>query len=426
MNKYRDIVGRINYVLFLVAVATLPLPQVFIRYALVIWLVAWILELRFLDKSQILNHKSQIKQSLPLCLFALWYAWRGLSGLWSPDHRAWSFMMERYMTFGLLVPVALWGVNDYYNWKTAGKVLAISCAASVLFYIACITMFVLRPDWVQYFHYGDWSFKYHSWIQCFVENGSFIKHRLFWCSTQLLGVIAAFQVWRNKPQIYIPLSLVMLSAIPLTGSRQTILTLAAVIVIALIYILPKKHRAAYGIGIILLGVLLSGTLLALHPRMHDLDFRLIHSAEDFSDNREVRLNIWGFALSNPEDYFWSGLGGGQSVNYLVAKYKAAEAYYYANMRFHAHNQYLEELMELGIFGMLFFITIWLSIVFCAKGEGRKTAVLFTAIFMLNMLTDCMWGKFDGIALWAIGMLYIFLQSDTHHLVDNRIDSQTGC
>ena len=260
-EQYQSVMGRINWVLFLVAVATLPFPQVFIRYALVIWLVAWVLELRWLNKLQITNLKLQI----PFILFALWYAWRALSGLWSPDHRAWSFMMERYMTFALLVPVALWGVNDRYDWRTAGKVLAISGAVSVLFYVLFITILFKRPDWVQYFGYRDWDFRYHTWSECFVTNGSYIKHRLFWCSTLIIASIAAFQAWRNKPQVYIPLWLVMLTAIPLTGSRQSIIILAAVIVIGIIFALPHKHRALYGTGIIVVGILLAGTLLALHP-----------------------------------------------------------------------------------------------------------------------------------------------------------------
>lgn len=405
-EQYQSVMGRINWVLFLAAVATLPFPQVFIRYALVIWLVAWVLEMRWLNKLQITNLKLQI----PFILFALWYAWRALSGMWSPDHRAWSFMMERYMTFALLVPVALWGVNDRYDWRTAGKVLAISGAVSVLFYVLFITILFKRPDWVQYFGYRDWDFRYHTWSECFVTNGSYIKHRLFWCSTLIIASIAAFQAWRNKPQVYIPLWLVMLTAIPLTGSRQSIIILAAVIVIGIIFALPHKHRALYGTGIIVVGILLAGTLLALHPRHHNLDFRTIERAEDFTDDREPRLNIWGVALCHPEDYFWTGLGGGQGTNYLVAKYKAIGAQYYANMHFHAHNQYLEELMELGIFGLLLFIAAWLSIPFRARGQGRRTAIIFTTVCMLNMLTDCMWGKFDGIALWAVGMLLILIQS----------------
>ena len=38
-------------------------------------------------------------------------------------------------------------------------------------------------------------------------------------------------------------------------------------------------------------------------------------------------------------------------------------------------------------------------------------MLFT-LYALNMLTDCMLGMFDGIALWCVWMLLILLQSDS--------------
>ena len=94
------------------------------------------------------------------------------------------------------------------------------------------------------------------------------------------------------------------------------------------------------------------------------------------------------------------------------------------MRYHPHNQYLEELMEIGFFGLLLFILAWLSIIYYAEKRGRQTAILFTTLFMLNMLTDCMFGKFCGIALWAIGLMFILLQSNTQSNEQATWDAQT--
>ena len=68
-------------------------------------------------------------------------------------------------------------------------------------------------------------------------------------------------------------------------------------------------------------------------------------------------------------------------------------------------------MEIGIPGLLFFLLAWISIPLYASKKGRLTAILFTTLFALNMFTDCMFGRFDGIALWAVGLLFILLQSD---------------
>jgi O-antigen ligase len=95
---------------------------------------------------------------------------------------------------------------------------------------------------------------------------------------------------------------------------------------------------------------------------------------------------------------------------MVAKYQDVGLEYYKEKHYHPHNQYLEELMEIGIPGLLLFLLAWLAIPFCAKEKGRETAILFTALFMMNMLTDCMFGKFCGIALWAVGMMFMLMQS----------------
>ena len=126
---------------------------------------------------------------------------------------------------------------------------------------------------------------------------------------------------------------------------------------------------------------------------------------------DVRFNIWGAALQHPQDYIAHGLGAGQSCNYLIEKYKAVRFDGYVAQQYHAHCQYLEELMEIGIPGLLLFLLAWISIPLYASPKGRLTAILFTTLFALNMFTDCMFGRFDGIAFWAVGLLFILLQSD---------------
>ena len=50
MNRYQNILGHINYSLFLAIVALLPFPQIFLRYACVLWIITWALEGRWLNK----------------------------------------------------------------------------------------------------------------------------------------------------------------------------------------------------------------------------------------------------------------------------------------------------------------------------------------------------------------------------------------
>ena len=97
---------------------------------------------------------------------------------------------------------------------------------------------------------------------------------------------------------------------------------------------------------------------------------------------------------------------------MLKKYKDLGISDYVKKSYAAHNQYLAEWMEIGIPGLIFFILAWISIPYFTRKRARKSAMLLLTLYALNMLTDCMWGKFDGIALWCVWMVLIRLQSNT--------------
>jgi O-antigen ligase len=146
--------------------------------------------------------------------------------------------------------------------------------------------------------------------------------------------------------------------------------------------------------------------------MQKFDYEQLLNIRQVDQNNNIRLNIWGVALDSPRDYSLYGLGAGQSLPYLREKYKEAGFTEYARISYAAHNQYLAEWMEIGIPGLLFFILAWISIPYFNRNRARKSAMMLLTLYGLNMLTDCMWGMFDGIILWAVWMLLIRLQADT--------------
>ena len=386
---------KINYGLFLTVVALLPYPQICLRYGCVIWIISWLLEGRWLSKTHLQSSITHY-QFLPFLLFGLWYAWHAVSWFWAPDHGAWAWQMERYMAFGMMVPVGLWGVNKLYKSEQILRVLAITAWIAVPVY--ALTMGCIWKEQV-------------TGMDFIAENISHIKHRLFLCTVEFLGMAAAIRVWRHRPVLLTCALLTMASIVVVSGSRQAIITIAVLAAIILIYSLPKPYRLRYGIGIFILGLTLGIGLLSLHPRMQELGMHGLTNMRELSYWHDLRLNVWGAALQQPSDYIVYGLGGGQSIDYLVKQYQAARMPFYVTARFHAHNQYLEEMMEIGLPGLILFLSAWLSVLLCAKKEGRRTAVILVTLIALNMFTDCFFGKFDGIAIWAVGLVLILVQSD---------------
>lgn len=416
--------GQVNYACFLLIVALLPFPQVFLRYACVAWLITWLLEGRFLTPPT----RQDWYKAIPFLMFGIWFLWKIVSGLWAENKEAYLWQLERYMLFGAILPIGIWGVNQHYNWKQICKVLAISCVAAAGVYF--FTLF-----WVfnaNFFNYEFGKVVLHTLpIDFFAGTVSHIKHRLFLCSTEMMGIMALLYLredilgkyGKTKGYFLIICAIaIMIALILATGSRASILSGVALLTVWMLYKLPIR-RIRYKIAFILLACGIGLFALSQHPRMQAFDYTDLLSIRDTAHDHNVRLNIWGSALDSPQDYSLFGLGAGQSIPYLQEKYAEEGLADYAQISFAAHNQYLTEWMEIGIPGLLFFILAWISIPYCNKKRARKSAMMLLTLYGLNMLTDCMWGMFDGIILWAVWMLLIRLQADTQADQQTTRDTQ---
>lgn len=410
LQRYQSAVGQLNYTLFLLTVALLPFPQIFLRYASVAWFATWVLEGRFCSRP----NQQDWRKAIPFLMFGGWYLWKIISGIWAEDTDAYGWQLERYLFFGLLIPVGIWGVNSRYDWKQVCKVLAISCITAAGVYL--FTLFwVYNAD---FFNYGSGKVALQTLpLRYFADSISHIKHRLFLCSTEMMGIMALLYLRADicckygKAKGYfliICAIVIMIAFILATGSRASILSGAALLTIWLLYKLPIR-RMRYKIAFVLLACGIGLFALSQHPRMQTFDYTDLLSIRETAHDHNVRLNIWGTALENPKDYSLYGLGAGQSFQYLQNKYIEKGLIRYQN--FNSHNQYIEEWIELGIPGLIFFILAWLSLPFCTKKRARKSANMLLTLYALNMLTDCMFGRFDGIILWTVWMLLIRLQAD---------------
>ena len=422
LYKYQSGMGKINYALFLLIVALLPFPQIFLRYTCVAWIITWFIESRWFAKP----NWQEWRKMLPFFLFGGWYLWNIISGLWADNMHTYSWQLERYMAFGLLVPIGIWGVNKYYNWKHICIVLACSCVLAAGIY-AFTLFWVDNADFMN-IPLGKVRLKPLT-SDFFASKISFIKHRLFLCSVEMMGIMSLLYLRKDiitrlgkiKGCIVIILAIaIMITLIIATGSRASILSGTALLSVWALYKLPVR-RVRYKIAFLLLACGIGLFALSQHPRMENFDYEKLFTIRNSDPSHNVRLNIWSVALDHPEDYSLYGLGAGQSFHYLQNKYK--EHGFNQYQRFNSHNQYIEEWIELGIPGLLFFVLAWLSLPYCTQKRARKSAVLLVTLYALNMLTDCMFGRFDGIALWCVWMILIRLQSNTQGHQQTTRDTQ---
>lgn len=382
MTRYTDILGSIQFYLFLAVVALLPFPQIFLRYACVLWFVVWVLEGRWLKKSPFTIYQ------LPFLLFGLWYGWKLLSGLWAADTAAWASQAERYISFGVMVPVGIWGLNERYDWRQAGKVFVISCVCSAFFYPLLLTVLLYHREIIDTTHWvANWDYSSTDWFYFYQINLSHVKYRLILDSVLIVGILLAARLWfTERKGLWGAVTVLLTGSILLSGSRQAFITLVIIAVIALGFWLSRRMKKTYAASIIVLALVVGGIVISLHPRIQAMD---IHSEE--------RVQIWKAALQHSTEYVWKGFGGGQDGVQL--------------MRAHSHNQYLQELREGGIVGLALFLLAWISVPLCASKKQKELAILFTVLFACNMCTECMFAKYCGVALWSVGLLFLLLQTD---------------
>jgi O-antigen ligase len=266
-------------------------------------------------------------------------------------------------------------------------------------------------------------------LEFFASRISYIKHRLFLCGVELMGIMALLYLRKDithklgntKGGLLIVFAVaIIVTLILATGSRASVLSGIALLSVWALYKLPIR-RVRYKIAFLLLACGIGLFALSQHPRMENFKYEQLLSIRDTNQEHNIRFNIWGTALDTPQDYSLYGLGAGQSFQYLQNKYK--EHGFNQYQRFNSHNQYIEEWIELGIPGLLFFVLAWLSLPYCTQKRARKSAVLLVTLYALNMLTDCMFGRFDGIALWCVWMILIRLQSNTQGHQQTTRDTQ---
>jgi hypothetical protein len=416
-NKYIHIVQKVNYLLFILVVCMLPFPTRASLYTWIIWLGSWLLEGRFLQKENIKWHKGLI----PIISLAILLIWEFISYTWAINKIDACNMLVRHLSFITILPIAIWGVNEQYDWRKIAKYFIISCIASIFIYGIYIYFFEYRQYILTHHHLPAIAKRW----DLFGYKISLLKHRLYYGNLLNLAIVTLLQIhiphlssYRNKRLatilFYGSLILLVLGVI-WSGSRANMLTLLIVNVIAVIQSLRGHTRILVTSMIFVLGIVIGALLFTLHPRFDQLELQHVTERSSFQINEiEPRINIWYSALQEPKDYIWHGVGVGCNSEYLTPVYASLHWDRFMIRQYNAHNQYLGILINLGIFAAIFFILTWFLFPIWYKGRVRQFATLIALILGLNMLTENILDRIDGVIITCVSMLVIVFLSRVQH------------
>ena len=411
---YSRIIQQVNYLLFIVVVCMLPFPTKLSLYAWLVWMVSWLLEGRFLRREYLRWHQGLI----PIVALTVLLLWELISCTWAIHTTDAVNMIVRHLSYITILPIALWGVNQHYDWIKIAKCFIISCIASIFIYGIYIYGFAYR-DLLSQLPSAEavWSL--------FGDKVSYIKHHLYYGNLLNLAIVVLLQIRvqvlsasRHKAvatAIFFLCLLLLVLGVVWSGSRANMLTLLVVSAVAVILPLRGHTRSLVAAIVCIFGIVIGALLFTLHPRFDQLELEHVTERSSFQTHQiEPRINIWYSAMQQPEDYIWHGVGVGGNSAYLTSQYAEQQWDAFQRRQFNAHNQYLGTLINLGIFAAIFFLLLWLLYPVWYTARVRQFATLFALTVGLNMLTENMLDRIDGVIVTCASMLVIALLSRAQH------------
>jgi putative inorganic carbon (HCO3(-)) transporter len=188
-----------------------------------------------------------------------------------------------------------------------------------------------------------------------------------------LIMLSIYEKNKNKKIAYISLSILVLTNLLMTFSRNALLGFVlGLVVLVLIYSI-KFIFALGGFGILMIFI----------PSV----FQRVKEVTDSSQN-ESRIKLWKTAIAMIKEHPILGVGNGNYVtryNEYVNKYKELKYQQYKN--FPAHNSYLKVQSELGIIGIASFLGVISITLFRIKKLYSTTTDKFHKPFYMGVMAS---------------------------------------
>lgn len=242
-----------------------------------------------------------------------------------------------------------------------------------------------------------------------IGNSNIISFNIF-CS--LVFAVLAYKT--NPKKIYILGILLMAGVIIFSGSRKTILMLPFVFVLYLMLnkkiTLGKKARKLLALLLVITSMVIlcfSNSYLysLVGSRIEDMLFSLLgNDVTDLSINNRNNMIVQGIEWFKDRKWFGYGLD-----NYCYLYLKKYGIDYYA------HNNYVELLVDLGIFGIIiyysFFVKIFLNYFKSKIVHNEKNCLMFSFLISILIMDYAKVSYGDRVFSIVITIIYLLLMQE---------------
>lgn len=419
MKQYQQIIGKVNWFLFLLVAFTLPFSPVILRIVWTTWLISWTLELRFLDRKNFSLSKYQI----PSFIFFTYFICQCISYFWTIDKFTGSIILERQISFLILPIILLFGVNNNYNIKKAILSFIIGSAFISTFYI-CSIFILSNYSTIMESEYSNVleNLQFNTFFKDFRLYFNHFRHHAFFSEILIIASIFLIFSYNDLKQYIGKWSTLLLTALYITtnlfffiylaNSRGSIVTIFGITILGiLIFLVNKKRWVLYFLNLCLLIFFIA--LFAVYPLKNNPKLDKLTNIEQITNEDEPRLKILSTSLKHSNEYILTGKGVGSSKMFLEQKNREDHIgdNEFINKKFHPHNQYIETSLDLGIFGLLLFISGFILQLVISKRNIKIIGLYIFVCFAIKCFFDCMF-RSDDVIIQLCFILLLFYWLNT--------------
>jgi len=421
--KRKNIHFHIQYIILLVIVFALPLKRSYMPPLLLLLSLNWIVEVltdsfcllicrlrkeqcNFIFKWKIIQ---QNNFTLPLFLYIGLFVFYTIGLVYSEN-----------MSFGkndivlklplLALPLIVFSY-DLKKWtfvriKTLFNFYFVGCFLAIAYNV--------------YHSYINFT-EYYNYAHFFYLLASFLHHPSYASMFYTFALAAIIYFLLNKKTTIIEKVLyflcipVLIAEIFLLSSKTAFLVLFVLFILLIIYIIFSKQIKKTNLLYIFFILLIGGGMYTYLPDNFNRFTKKIESIKGVEDIRnDGRYTIWRYAAQVAKENLPCGTGSGDVKDALKEKYlQKLELDYYVR-EYNCHNQYLQLLVTLGIFGCLLFIVGQVYSIVIAYKKKYFLYFVFTLIVGINFLTEAMLERQSGLVFFAVfnTLLFVFAYIET--------------
>ena len=229
------------------------------------------------------------------------------------------------------------------------------------------------------------------------SNLSHFMHRSYWATYLVLAFAFTLYLLIKKEMKFwmgIPVLLIFLVTVFLTGSKMGILLLILTAVTFLFYLVRQTKQIKWSIITTFSFACVIGLVLYLSPsisnRLTSSYNYLIGNYSIDKENTEStasRILVWETATEIIKENPIFGVGTGDVKDVIIERNRQKGNIDVANKKLNAHNQFLNSWVALGVLGMLFLLFVFIFPFIYTNNEIKFISRIIIFILFTSMLSE---------------------------------------